>query len=57
MSNLNIDKNESFHPYLKKENEILNLPLEKIQNLIFYGNRGIGKYHQVLLYIKKCNRL
>ena len=53
MSNLNIDNNENFHPYLKEENEILNLPLEKIQNIIFYGNRGIGKYYQALLYIKK----
>ena len=53
MNNLNIDKNESFHPYLNEENEILNLPLEKMQNLIFYGNRGIGKYYHSLLYIKK----
>ena len=49
----NLDESESFHPYLEEENEILNQPLDKIKNLIFYGNRGIGKYYQSLLYIKK----
>jgi len=53
MNNNNLDEKETFHPYLEEENKILTQPLEKIQNLIFYGNRGIGKYHQSLLYIKK----
>ena len=53
MQNCNLSENESFHPYLETENEVLKLPLEKIQNLIFYGKRGIGKYYQSLKYIKK----
>lgn len=53
MQNSNISENESFHPYLETENEVLKLPLDEIQNLIFYGNKGIGKYYQALIYIKK----
>ena len=53
MPNSNLGDNETFHPYLEAENEVLKLPLEKIQNLIFYGNKGLGKYHQSLTYIKK----
>jgi hypothetical protein len=48
-----VNDDESFHPYLETENEILKMPLEKIQNLIFFGSRGIGKYYQALAYIKK----
>ena len=49
----NINEDETFHPYLETEYEVLKMPLEKIQNLIFYGNKGIGKYYQALSYIKK----
>lgn len=53
MQKCNTNEDESFHPYLETEYPVLNLPLEKIQNLIFYGNKGIGKYHQALSYIKR----
>ena len=53
MQTCNENEDESFHPYLEKEHEVLKMPLENIQNLIFYGNKGIGKYYQAILYIKK----
>jgi hypothetical protein len=48
------DESVNLHNYLEEENGILkSTSLEKLKHLIFYGNRGIGKYYQTLLFIKK----
>lgn len=46
-----INKNKELHPYLKKYTSLL--PNNFKTNIIFYGPKGIGKYTQVLNYIKK----
>ena len=49
-----LDESVNLHNYLEEENEILKSTLlEDLKHLIFYGKRGIGKYYQTLLFIKK----
>ena len=50
-----IEKNsiQSLHPKLNKL--YLKIPenINKLQNIIFYGPKGVGKYTQMLTFIKK----
>lgn len=47
------NKKNNLHPELSKEINKLPNTIEKLNNMIFYGKQGIGKYTQVLKIIEK----
>jgi len=47
------NKKHNFHPELNKEINKLPKHIEELNNILFYGKNGIGKYTQVLKIIEK----
>jgi hypothetical protein len=47
------NKKNNYHPELNKEINKLPKYIEKLNNILFYGKNGIGKYTQVLKIIEK----
>jgi signal recognition particle GTPase len=45
------NKKNNYHPELNKEINKLPKYIEKLNNILFYGKNGIGKYTQVLKII------
>ena len=50
---INANNNFNLHPKLEKVYNKFPVQFKKLQNLIFYGPAGIGKYTQMLCSIKK----
>ena len=50
---LQSQKQNNFHPELNKEISKLPKTIDTLNNMLFYGTNGIGKYTQILRIIEK----
>ncbi len=50
---INANQKENLHPKLDKTLSKFPVSIHKLKNVIFYGPQGVGKYTQMLRFIKK----